>query len=71
MVPLSVCGPASSGDGGVGFLLLGRWRGLGVGAGQRKEEGAGGEEEDAGRMVSLGGHHLKLYSECWTTLIRR
>ena len=32
----------------------------------RQEEDAGGEEEDAGRMVSADGHHLKLYSECWT-----
>jgi hypothetical protein len=40
---------------------------LGVGAGQWEEKGAGGEEE-AGRMVRMDSHHLKLYSEYWTTL---
>jgi hypothetical protein len=34
-----------------------------VGAGQREEKSAGGEEEEAGRMVRKDSHHLKLYSE--------
>jgi hypothetical protein len=42
---------------------------LGVGAGQREKKGAGGEEE-TGRMVRMDSHHLKLYSEYWTTLLR-
>jgi hypothetical protein len=49
-------------------LLLGRRSGLGVGARQRKEKGASGEEKDAGRMVRMDSHHLELYSEYWTTL---
>jgi len=40
--------------------------GLGVSDQGWEEEGGGGEEEDAGRMVRANGHHLKLYSECWT-----
>ena len=63
MEPLSVCGPPSSGAAGVVGLLLGRRGGLGVRAGQRQEKRtAGGEEKDAGRMVRMDGHHLKLYS---------
>jgi hypothetical protein len=41
-----------------------------VGRGQREKKGAGGEEKEAGRMVRVDGHHLKLYSECWTALFR-
>ena len=40
---------------------------MGVRAVRRKEEGAGGEKENAGRMVRMDSHHLKLYSEYWTT----
>ena len=51
-----------------GGLLLGRRGALGVGARQRKEKGANGEEKDAGRMVRMDSHHLELYSEYWTAL---
>jgi hypothetical protein len=41
-----------------------------VASGQREEEGAGGEEEEAGRMVRVNGHHLKLYSDLVGRLCR-
>ena len=60
---------------GGGFLLLGRGWGVlrGPGGGRREEDGsgkqgAGGAEEDAGRGIRVAGHHVKLYSECWTGL---
>jgi hypothetical protein len=57
--------------GGLGLLLRRRRGSLGVRGGRRKEgadDRAYGEEKEAGRKVSVGGHRLKLYSDCWTAL---
>jgi hypothetical protein len=54
--------------GGLGLLFGRRWGVLSVGARQWQEEGAGGKEKGAGRMVRMVSHHLKLYSEYWTAL---
>jgi hypothetical protein len=63
-----------------GFGLLGRGldrRGLGVGGGERWQEGACGSEracgtdEVAGRELQVGSHHLKLYSEIVDAFLRR